>query len=426
MKRNLLLLSAIFLICLAPRALLLFTITRVNSGNSFALYWDNDSKRYYEEASSLATSNFLPEKSEHLKFLYSWDMPAYRIFLSFFFKIFGESPFVQAIINILAFSFSSCILFLTGKTLFNERVALFSAVIYSFYPSLIIFSILPFTEPLLLLNFLLMSYFFALFLKQGHSEPLIISAVFAGLSSLTKETVIFMPLFMALLIAIKFKRELLKAAKLIYIFLGLYIAILTPCLLYNHNYLGKWTLSLKTDKCVYRFLNNTVIAFKKPELNSKLAYPASGKTEKPNFLAPINDYFQTRKHFFGGTGTISLMRALKENTQEVAVIPADVKSYLNFLKKSGGSWFLYQWLSWIFVAIIYFLSFASLMYLYIKKDTVVANYFLLSVVYFLIIHYWRFNSRYFTLVIPYLCILAAFFTSGRMPPRVKQLSHGKK
>ena len=82
---------------------------------------------------------------------YSW-------FLSLFYKVLGPSPLAAAVINALLSTLSCALLFLLAKRLWGEKAAAMAGLVWTFFPSQILYNMFVLSEPLyttLILGFLL-------------------------------------------------------------------------------------------------------------------------------------------------------------------------------------------------------------------------------------------------------------------------------
>jgi len=130
-----------------------------------------------------------------------------------------------------------------------------------------------------------------------------------------------------------------------------------------------------------------------------------------SYSSLIKNYFIKRKHFFGGTGTISMLRILKYDVSDAKEIPKTNKEFFDLLRKNGSLWLVFQWFSWVFIGVVYVTSLLSILYLFIKRQFFLVIFFVSFILYFLVIHFFHFNSRYFTSIVPFLSILSAYFAS---------------
>ena len=116
--------------------------------------------------------------------------PLYPLFLALIFYLF-RSIFAAKLIQILLSTFNVFILYLMSKRIFDEKVGLISALIFSLYPNLIFFSHTLWTETLFV--FLLVSsiYFLIEFRYTQRNLLLLLSGLTWGLASLTRSLLFY-------------------------------------------------------------------------------------------------------------------------------------------------------------------------------------------------------------------------------------------
>ena len=395
----------LFLISIIPR---IFVVSIIASSNDRGLssLMAEDAMRYYETALHLinAPVNF----KNNLGFNILYDAPLYPLFLSIFFKIFGASYQLAIFLNIFLFSISVCLIYIIGKLLFPEKYAFCAAIIFSFYPSLLMYSIYPMSEPLFLVLFLSAFINLILFLKTQKISYLIFTAFLLVLATLTKEVALFIPVIIAIFIImknIKKWRTTVKAASLL---IAIYIATLSPFLIYNHRSCGYYTLSGKIldyksalDKKIRVFTAQKRIT----AINKRDVLPQN----ITNLFSNSRLYFQQYGNFFAGAGIIGMLRALGYNVSEVEAATKSPRLFINALKKFGWGWAALQYYAWIFMVCVYICSFSALFFLIAKGKITEAAFFLIIFCYFLFVYFYSYSTRYSIPLIPFLSILCSYF-----------------
>jgi len=384
-----------------------------NNNNPVDVMYGGDSPRYFNAAMHFFENTAY--SSESYDKSYFRDVPGYPLFLAIFFKIFASSSMLflrlaQIVFNILFFSLSVIVLYKIASVLFCKRVGIFSAIIYSFYPSLLTVSLLPNPDSLFLFLFLSSVYFLVLFMKKGRNLDLIFMIVFMALSALTREIGIFIPLVMMFLIFFKYIGSWGRYIRIVFLSLIIYMVILAPYFIYNYKFLGQLGFSRKT----YIYINflNKQVKNQKNLKNSSYIYHG-----KITYFSVIKNYFEKRRHFFAGTGTISMLRILGYDVSEVKEIPKTQKEFLDFLSRKGYEWIAFQWFAWIFVGIVYVASLLSILYLAIRRQFLLVIFFAAFIFYFLVVHFFHYSTRYFTSIVPFLSILSAYFASYVIKPK---------
>ena len=354
----------------------------------------DDAIRYRARALALLNKDLaIDDKSRSIL---TWDVPLFPLFMSISFKIFSSGITTAIFSNIFLFGLSSCVLCMIGAELFGRCWGIFPALIYSFYPTLIMGSIYPFPEPLFMVFLLSGVYNFILFLKNENKHNLYLFALFLGLSTLTKEIGTFLPVVAVLIIAVRFtgnRRKIIKYA----LSLGIvYLLVLLPVFIYNHNKIGRAVLSDKTS-CqlnIFKMATNRAIMDKNRASNSKMT---------------VRGYFYMRRHFFAGTGTFALMRALGNNVEDLAALERrNPAAYLGSLRNFGTGWVIFQLSAWFFIGCLYLFGFLAWLFLLARKNYKEAAYALLILFYFLLGYSWVYSSTYFIPLVPFFAVLCTY------------------
>ncbi len=392
----------IFLIAFLPRAAFAGFILKSNEGDA-SMFMQDDSSRYYKIALNLLREDFdFKQNSRLARFGILWDVPLYPVFLLTFFKVSGPSYLLAVFLNIILFSLSVCVLYILGVFLFGNKTALCAAVVYSFYPSLVMYSLYPMTEPLLLLLFLSAFCGFTVFLKSRKIRYLVLAAVFFGLSTLTKETVAFIPLIPAFFVLLKYGIGRKQAVIPVFLLLAVYTAVLSPVLIFNYRNSGFFTLSAKTV-AEARYLRYRLSNFKKQQdaviFDDKIG-------------SAIYGFFYKRRQLFAGTGTIGMLRALKYDVSGLESATEQPGLFFRELKKLGRGWAIYQFFAWIFTGVVYAASFWALILLVRRKRIKEVICFFAILFYFLAAYFFQYSTRYFIPVVPFLSLLCAYFLAN--------------
>ncbi|MFA5410523.1 MAG: glycosyltransferase family 39 protein [Candidatus Omnitrophota bacterium] len=396
----------VLLISFLPGVILLGAILVKNNWDASGLVCA-DADRYYNTAIFFAGQNpgYYLDSYKINPGALPWDVPLYALFLSVFFKLFNPGFLLAGFFNLLLFVLSVNILYRIGEAFFGKRAAFSAAVIFSLYPSVLIFNLLVLVEPLLLLLVLSGIYFFILYLKREKLPFLVLTAFFLGLSTLAKEVTIFLPLAMLALILFKQRKQLKKASAGASLLITVYLMTLAPLSIYNYNKFGDYMLSEKMAR-YFNFLSRQ---------RTVRVRAGTGNA--------IKDYFLERKHFFFGTGTLSMLRVFGHDTEneETYWMMKEVKSpgeFLRFVRgKAGTGWGIYQALAWVFIACVYMTSFLGLFLLFLRKKYIPAFLISLMILYFLGVYYYNHNSRYFYSLTPFLSLLAGYYISGFIKER---------
>ncbi|HEY4503492.1 MAG TPA: glycosyltransferase family 39 protein [Candidatus Paceibacterota bacterium] len=120
------------------------------------------------------------------------------------------------------------------------KIAFWTGILLAFEPYLVLFSSIFYTETLFIFLFLIFILIFIKYLNEGSSRALVWSSVFLGLATLTKPTVQYLPIILALLILWNFRKSFSRSKSIIHvvIFAGVFFMTLSPWLYRNYYEFG--------------------------------------------------------------------------------------------------------------------------------------------------------------------------------------------
>jgi len=164
--------------------------------------------------------------------------PVYEYFLASIYQVFGHSYPIVWILQAILHAASAYLIYLICLLIFansenKERIALWAAAIFGFYPDLIEISAMLMTETLYLFLICLSLYLFFLYVEDNKIQTLAIFAIVFGLTSLTRPPVFF--LLPVLLFYLLKKRQFARTL----IFGILLVAVLTPWTVRTYQVYGK-------------------------------------------------------------------------------------------------------------------------------------------------------------------------------------------
>ncbi|MFC1525139.1 ArnT family glycosyltransferase, partial [Planctomycetota bacterium] len=168
------LLLVIFLIALGLRVG--FVLTLENK------FYFPDSYQYDTVAQNIISGNGFMV-SENLR---AGRPPAYPLFLSISYLLFGKSLFVIRFIQALLSTLSCLVVYLIGKKVFDQRTGLIAAVITAIYPFFIFFSGLILTETIFILLLLVFIYLLINLEQRGNIWLAVLAGVINGVAILTR------------------------------------------------------------------------------------------------------------------------------------------------------------------------------------------------------------------------------------------------
>jgi 4-amino-4-deoxy-L-arabinose transferase-like glycosyltransferase len=375
---------------LLTRLLLLYLTSAIHQGDLSVLI-RTDETRYIKEAGFILNNG---------KF-FLWDVPLYPMLLAGVSKIFGSSYLPLSILNIILFSLTTGILYLTIAHFFDEVRASITAAIMILFPTLYMNILRPTAEALYLFLISLAFYMFMGYLKYERKIYGALTAMILGLLTLTKETFVFFPMIISGIILIKYLPELKRSFKKITLIVIIYTLTLLPLLAYNYQTKGHFSLSRK--------MVNVIIDFPK-DLNS-INKECSFQIGKNGTLAGVKNLLWERKRFFLGTGTFSFLHAFGYDTKKLRKVANSPKDYFRILKEYGSKWLIFQYSALFFILSIFISGFLAMLLLLAKRKWKEAASLILIFSYFLLAYYCRYNSRYFIVLVPFLAFLSSYFFS---------------
>ena len=169
-----------------------------------------------------------------------WRAPVYSFFLAGIFFFFGSTNFYAILFQILVDSTTCLVIFFIGKSVYNKRIGLISAIVFILYPFFSYYTVHLLSESL----FSLLLSFVILYLiskrKIGHCWDFIVIGLLAGIAILCKPSLQYFPFFILFGLFISFKK---KRAFLNFIAfaIGLSVVIL-PWIIRNYNVTGDFLL----------------------------------------------------------------------------------------------------------------------------------------------------------------------------------------
>lgn len=150
-------------------------------------------------------------------------------------SIFGDSSLVLKSISILIYPLTATVIYLSTKTLFNERTALYAGVLFFTTPAVSLSSMIISTDVVLLLFWALTLYMFILALKYDLLIYWILAGIFGGLGLLSKYTMILFVISALLYLFFSQTHKKILTNKKFYLTLILALLIFIPNLIWNYQ-----------------------------------------------------------------------------------------------------------------------------------------------------------------------------------------------
>jgi len=134
--------------------------------------------------------------------------PLYRLFLAGAIFLLGESIWKIKFVQIILSTINVWILFLLGEELFDRRVALVGALLFSFYPTLVAFTHYLWSETFVILLLSWAFYLLVRFASTRRRSYLVGGGALLGFSALTRSVIFFFLPFLFLWLFLVHRRGL--------------------------------------------------------------------------------------------------------------------------------------------------------------------------------------------------------------------------
>ncbi len=230
----------IFVIVFLTELLTIFILSQIHS---FEIFLRGDGRDYQNLANNLIYHQTLAITSNPPYLPTSFRTPIYPFWLAFIYLIF-KSYNVAIFIGAAVFAISSSLVYLIGREIFTEKIAITAAFLSGLEPWALFQAGFIAAEQIFMPIFLLSVYFFCRYLKSGSARHLYSATVILGISVLTRPATL---LFIAIYVFLAFIFELrysfwqsLKTSALIFL---IFIAVLIPWLVRNKIVLNSWQFS---------------------------------------------------------------------------------------------------------------------------------------------------------------------------------------
>ena len=159
--------------------------------------------------------------------------PMLPLFIASSFSLFGIGFLQAKMVNVFLGSVLVVLIYFFAKQLFDKKIALASSTLAAFFAPLIIFSSIIHAETLVMVLIIMSFTMFLYSMKKNNQIFLLLSAIFYGLSVITKT---YMSFFFPLFILAFFMNNKKKVYfKKVLIFSLIAILIILPWVLYTHK-----------------------------------------------------------------------------------------------------------------------------------------------------------------------------------------------
>lgn len=169
--------------------------------------------------------------------------PGYPLFVAVIYGIFGEHICVILLLQTLFNILSVILIYRITATFFSRNIALLAAFLYVLDIHQTLYAVSFLTESLFDFLFLISVYFLSRSFKMTSSVFLFLSALILGMATLVRPISIFFPAVPILLIFFLYNGSLKTKLTYMSLFGVIFIATISPWLLYNYSMYGEAKLS---------------------------------------------------------------------------------------------------------------------------------------------------------------------------------------
>lgn len=159
-------------------------------------------------------------------------MPLYPLLLAGIYKIFGHNYYFARLFQAILSAFNCLIIFIIANKIFNRKIALYSSLLLTCYPVLIVYTGLFLTETVFTFLLSVSMMFLIFWVKEKEIKYILLSGLFLGLATLVRPTTVLLPIFLAFCVYFVVKNRF-GAIKILLILVGLMCIVLLPWVIRN-------------------------------------------------------------------------------------------------------------------------------------------------------------------------------------------------
>ena len=230
----------IFTVVLAAELAAIFLLSQING---IEIFLRGDGRDYQNLANNLIYHKTLAITPNPPYLPTSFRTPIYPFWLAFIYLIF-RSYNAAVFIGAFVFALSASIIYLIGREIFTEKIAMIATFLSGLEPWALYQSGFLAAEQIFMPIFLLSIYLFIRYLKSGALLPLYFSSLILGIAVLTRPVALaFMAIFIFLIFILELKFSIKKAFKISAVTFLIFIAVLSPWFIRNKIVLNSWQFS---------------------------------------------------------------------------------------------------------------------------------------------------------------------------------------
>lgn len=183
-------------------------------------------EREYVELARLIANNGLSSYFARVRTRILLHPPLFVIFLSAFFYVFGSNYHISRLLMIILSPIPVFITFLIGKDLFEQKIGLSSAILFSCFPYYFFLSLFTSIDMFLIVFYVASIYFYIRFINGEKTRDLIFLVIITSLGLLVKYSMVFIYPTLLLALVLEKNTKLLKNWK---VWIGGALPLLVLC-----------------------------------------------------------------------------------------------------------------------------------------------------------------------------------------------------
>lgn len=220
----------IFTITFLAELLVIFILIKINGTE---IFFRGDGQDYQNLANNLINHQMLAITPLPPYWPTSFRTPIYPFWLAFIYLIF-RSYNAAIFIGAFIFALSAPLVYLIGREVFTEKIAVTAAFISGLEPWALFQAGFITAEQIFMPIFLLSAYFLCLYLKYSKTSHIYFSSFIMGIAVLTRPAALFfIVIFIFLALIVELKHSFWKSIKVSVLIFFIFIAVLAPWLIRN-------------------------------------------------------------------------------------------------------------------------------------------------------------------------------------------------
>lgn len=243
-KKSILILVIVF----AVELLTIFVLSQING---IEIFFRGDGRDYQNLANNLIYHQTFAITPEPPYLPTNFRTPIYPFWLAFIYLIF-QSYNTAIFVGALVFAISALLVYLIGREIFTEKIALITALLFGLEPWALFQAGFLAAEQIFMPIFLFSIYLFLRYLKSQRTHYFYRASLFLGFVTLVRPLVTFFILiFIFLAFIYEFNISAMRAFKTTLLGFLVFLTILSPWLIRNKIVLNTWQISSISSVSLY-------------------------------------------------------------------------------------------------------------------------------------------------------------------------------